>query len=78
MAMTFAGLATAIETALGATDPQSQAQILLLATAIVTYIQTNAVVVVANTVPGTGLVAPVGGGPVTGAVVGSSGVGAVT
>jgi hypothetical protein len=38
-----------------------------LATAIITEITGNAVV----PVPGTGLVAPVGGGPVTGAAVGS-------
>lgn len=47
---------------------------------ILTYITTNAVVATTDsvTVPGTGLVAPVGGGPVTGAAVGSgSGTGTI-
>lgn len=77
MPMTAPGLAAVIEAQLGVADPQSSAQILLLATAIVTYIQTNAVVSVVNTVPSLGLVAPVGGGPVTGAVVGSTGTGTI-
>lgn len=61
--MNVAGMAAAIEGQLTVpiTNPAQFA--LAMATAIVQYIQANALV------PGTGLVAPAGGGPVTGAAV---------
>lgn len=77
MALNPATLATSWASALGITDATAQASFLTLATQLIAHIQANAVVTVMNTVPGTGLVAPAGGGPVTGAVVGSTGTGTI-
>lgn len=65
MAMTIPGMASAIEMAFASFTPATPATSvqqlsLALATAIVVYIQANAVV------PALGLAAPPGGGPVTG------------
>lgn len=71
MAMTPAGLSAAIVAQLGpATDTASQKAFAdAIATAVVSYIQTNAVVSVSVAVPATGIIAP--NGPCTGAASGT-------
>lgn len=71
MAMNGTTLGTAIAAAVGVVDPVAVAHFVTLATVIVAHIQTNAVVSTTDTVPGTGLAAPPGGGPVTGVAAGT-------
>lgn len=69
MAMSQAGMATAIQNAITAASPIASPAAFAnaLATALYAYITANASVAV----PATGLVAPAGGGAVTGAAVGT-------
>jgi len=73
MPMTGAGMRDAVAAALGVSDPSALTQIGKMTTAIVAYIQANALVSTTDTVPALGLIAPpgAGGGPVTGAANGT-------
>lgn len=77
MAMNGTVLGNAVAAALGITDTNAIAAMVTLCTQIVLHIQSNAIVAVSSTVPGTGLLAPTGGGPVTG-VASGSGTGSIT
>lgn len=81
MAMDATILGNAMATACGVTDAVAKAAFVSMAGAIITHIQTSATVAVTitDTVPGTGLLAPTGGGPVTGVAHGSgSGTGTIS
>jgi hypothetical protein len=79
MALNPAALASAMASAVGVTDAAAQASYLALATAIITHITANAVVLTTDTVPALGLISPGGlsPAPVTG-IASGTGTGTVT